>query len=85
MLLTFVAGIGSLALPGVASIMGLPAEWLLGYMVVVAQYLAGLPWALTTLEIQGWVVWAAYAAIAAVCAYLWRVTKYDLRDSNIVE
>lgn len=85
MLLTFVAGVGVLIAPFTAGFIGLPAEWLLGYMTVVAQYLAGLPWAQTALEIQSWMAWAAYGVIVAVCVWLWRVTKHDLRDNNIVE
>lgn len=85
MLLTFAAGIGAILIPSAAGVIGLPAEWLLGYMTWVAQYLAGLPWAQTTMSIQPWMTWAAYGVIAGVCMYLWRVTKYDLRDSNIVE
>lgn len=85
MLLTFVAGIGVMIAPFVAEIVGLPAEWLLGYMTAVAQYLAELPWAQTTLAVQPWMAWAAYALIAALCIWLWRATKHDLRDSNIVE
>jgi competence protein ComEC len=85
MLLTFIGGIGAIATPGLATIIGLPAQWLLTYMTTVAQYVAGLSWAQTTVEIQGWMVWVAYAAIAVICMYLWRVTKYNLRDANIIE
>lgn len=85
MLLTFVAGIAGVMMPGIASVIGLPAEWLLGYMVWTAQYVANLPWALTVVEVQPWMVWVAYGLIVAVCVYLWRATKYDLSQANIVE
>lgn len=85
MLLTFVAGVGAILLPGFATIIGLPADGLLSYMVAVIHYFAGLSWAQTTITIQLWMVWAAYGVIIAVCLYLWRATKYDLRSSNIVE
>ena len=85
MLLTFAAGIGVLIVPPLAAVIGLPAQWLLTYMTATAQYLAGLPWAQTVIEIPVWAVWAAYGGIVALCLYLWRATKYDLRDSNIVE
>ena len=85
MLLTFIAGIAALVAPPLATIVGLPAQWLLTYMTTVAQYLAGLPWAQTIMEIPAWSVWIAYALIVAVCVYMWRITKYNLRDSNIVE
>ncbi len=85
MLLTFIAGVGVLVAPGVASLIGLPASWLLQYMVEVARYLAGVPWAQTALEVNGYVAIGAYIGLVALCIYLWRVTKYDLRESNIVE
>lgn len=85
MLLTFLAGIGAVFTPFLSGIVGLPAELLLGYMVLVAEYFAGLPWAQSTLEISPWMAWAAYAVIAGMCVYLQRATKYDLKDVNIVE
>jgi len=85
MLLTFVGGIGAVIAPSIATIIGLPAQWLLTYMTTVAQYVAGLSWAQTTVEIQGWMLWVAYAAIVLICVYLWRATKYNLRDANIIE
>ncbi len=85
MLLVFVTGVCELTLPGIAAIIGAPAQWLLTYMTSVVHYFAGLPWAQTVLEIQAWMVWLAYAVIIGVCIYLWRATKYDLSESNIVE
>jgi competence protein ComEC len=85
MLLTFVAGIGALAIPSLASFVGLPAQWLLAYMTTVIHYFAGLSWAQTVLTITPWVVAVAYTAIAGLCVYLWRATKYNLRDANMVE
>lgn len=85
MLLTFVAGIGALIVPGTAEMIGMPASALLHYMTTVAQFFAGLPWAQTQITINGWVVAVAYGFLAAVCLYVWRKTRYNLRDSNIVE
>jgi len=85
MLLTFIAGIGTLVVPSFAWVAGLPAQYLLFYMTSVTEYLAGLPWAQMELEIAGWMAVLAYAVIVAACIYAWRVTRYDLRDSNIVE
>lgn len=85
MILTFGAGIGAIVAPGLAHVVGLPAEWLLGYMVQVTEYLAGLSWAQTIVTIQPWVVWVAYVVIGGVCLYVWRVTHFDLREANIVE
>jgi len=85
MLLTFIAGISGLAFPQVAVIIGAPASWLLGYMINVAQYLSHLSWATSKLELNMVAVMICYVVIIGVCVYLWRVTKYDLRDANIVE
>ena len=85
MLLTFIAGVGSLFLPAVAGIIGMPATWLLHYMVSVTEYLASLPWATSNVQLLWWGLVICYAIIAGVCFYMWRVTKYNLRDSNLVE
>lgn len=85
MLLTFVSGIGAIAAPSIAVAISAPAQWLLTYMTIVIQYFAELPWAQTIVSVQPWMVWLAYAVIIAVCIYLWRATKHDLKESNIVE
>jgi competence protein ComEC len=85
MLLTFIAGIGAIAMPGMASIIGMPAQWILTYMTSVVQHFANLSWAQAVVTIQPWIVWAAYVLIVVICVYLWRKTKYDLKDSNLVE
>jgi competence protein ComEC len=85
MLLTFIAGIGALVFPAWAMIIGLPATWLLGYMIGVARYMSALPWASTTIEFSPWMVSVCYVVIIGVCVWLWRITKYDLRNANIVE
>lgn len=85
MVLTFIAGIGAIIIPSLAWLFGLPAQLLLQYMTAVIEYFAGLPWALSVVEINPWMVWLSYAAIIAICIYLQRVTRYNLRDSNLVE
>lgn len=85
MLLTFIAGVGALLVPGLAGLIGMPAAWLLEYMTAAAHYLAGLPWAVSSATINGVIVVASYGAIAVFCGYMsWR-TKYNLREANIVE
>lgn len=85
MLLTFVAGGGALIIPGAAMIIGMPADWLLQYMIEVASYSAALPWAQTTLQISETAVIAFYILLALVCIYMGRMTKTALREVNIVE
>ena len=85
MLLTFIAGVGSLILPTIGGIISLPATWLLTYMVSVTEYLASLPWVSSTVQLTWWMVAIYYVILASICVYMWRVTKYNLRDSNLVE
>lgn len=85
MLLTFIAGVGALLVPNAATIIGQPAEWLLGYMTNTAQYFAGLPWAQGEIEISWWHMALAYLAIIVACVYMQHATKLHLRDTNLVE
>jgi competence protein ComEC len=85
MLLTFIAGLGSLFIPGIATFIALPATWILGYSVSVTEYLASLPWVSSTVNLTWWGVGLCYLVIIGVCIYMWRVTKFNLRDTNLVE
>ena len=85
MLLTFIAGIAGAVIPFAATVISLPATWLLGYMINVVNYFAGLPWAVTVVNIGIVGVVVCYFVIALVTIYLWRATKYNLRDVNLVE
>lgn len=85
MLLTFIAGIGAILLPGFATVIAWPAQALLAYMIEVVRYFASLSWAQTVVQIQPWVVWVSYAVILLTCIYLGRITKYNLRDTSIVK
>lgn len=85
MLLTFFAGLGALLMPAFATLFGFPAQGLLAYMTNTAEYLAALPWAQGELEITPWHMLGAYIVIISLCVYMQYATKYNLRDSNIVE
>jgi competence protein ComEC len=86
MLTTFIAGISGLMLPGVvAEILGYPAAAILGYMVKVAEFMGGLPWAVQDMKIEPWVAVISYVMIGAICIYMKLATKYDLRSSSLVE
>lgn len=85
MLLTFVAGVSGLMVPAVANILGMPAQWLLQYMTAVAHHLSTIPWAQTDIKISGWMVGVVYVCLVIICVYIWRKTKFNLRDSNIIE
>jgi competence protein ComEC len=85
MLLTFISGIAALVAPAVAELVGMPATWLLGYMTHTAQFLAELPWSQTKLTIEWWVGGIYYLMLFAACFGMQRVTKFSLRETNIVE
>ncbi len=86
MLLVFITGIGSLLFPSfIAHYLSLPAIWLLKYMTFLINQLADFPWSVSTVKF-GYVACAVFYTIIIVAGvYLWRVTKYNLRDSNLVE
>lgn len=85
MLLVFVAGLAAIVAPATAQIVGLPASWLLGYMVHVAEWFAGLDWAQTKVDVQWWQIALIYIAIIGFGVWMWRATKLNLRDQSIVE
>ncbi len=84
MLLTFIAGVGSLVLPMFATIIGLPAQWLLAYMVWVTEYFAGLPWAQTIVNAAWWVIIVVYACLVIAVLYMWWATHFNFRSVNVV-
>lgn len=86
MLLTFVAGVASLILPIViASVIATPAIWVLKYMMFVADYLSNLPWAMSEVKFT-WLLAAVYYLFVIIfCVYISRVTKFNLRETNLVE
>lgn len=85
MLLTFIAGVGGLILPGFAKFIGLPALWLLKYMIEVIRKFADLPWAVSVVKIEIWSVLIYYLILICFCLYMSHSTKYKLRDTNLVE
>ncbi len=70
MLLTFVSGLGAMIVPTMATIIGLPATWLLGYMIGVAEYLSKLGWAISAVQLSSIGVSIRYGFIVVVCVYL---------------
>lgn len=75
MLLTFIAGIGAVIVPGAAAWVGLPADWLLKYMVWVTKTFAGFDWATSIVTIGPGTALAAYAVMVGACLYMWRATR----------
>lgn len=85
MLLTFVSGLGGLLMPSFAVLIGKPATYLLRYMVIVTDYLSNLPWVTSVVKLSWLGVMLCYVVIVGLCLYMWRATRYNLRDSNLVE
>jgi competence protein ComEC len=85
MLLTFLTGVVGLVAPNFADIAGLPATWLLQYMILVAETLADVPWAQTAITPAGWMVAGYIIVLVVVCFYMQRKTQFSLRGVNIVE
>jgi len=85
MLFIALGGFGSVAVPFVAPVIALPAIALLSYMIWIIQYVANLPWAQTSLAIGPETVLAYYLILIAASFWMWRSTKYNLRDANIIE
>lgn len=85
MLATFIAGVGGLAFPGIATIFGAPATFLLSYATGLINYFASLPWASSAVNINILGLATIYLLIAIICIWMWHKTRYNLRDTNLVE
>lgn len=85
MLLTFIAGIGGILLPPLASVIGMPAEAILSYMTQTILFVGEIPWALQdiTLGIFGGVI--LYSILISGTIYLWWKTRLDLAKTSLVE
>lgn len=85
MVLTFVTGLTGYISGAFAIVFGLPAQWLLDYMIGVAMYTASLSWSITEIDLPLWGAVACFVVIAIVGWWMWRATGYRLRDASIVE
>jgi competence protein ComEC len=85
MLFTFLAGIFAMILPPLAAVIALPAQWLLSYIIKVAEVVASFPGSLNQVEFPAYLMVLAYSALAIVIFYLWHKTKFDFRNNYLVE
>lgn len=85
MLLVFMTGISTLAIAPLGELLGAVSTWLLQYMIWVAELFAGVPWALLEVRLRPAAAIGMYVALILGCLYIWRVTHYSLRDTNLVE
>lgn len=82
MLLTFIAGIGGLVLPGLAGFIGFPATFILRYSTTVIEKIANLPNAQNELKFNLPLMLASYILMGAIITYLKRRTNYDFRRQD---
>ena len=85
MLLTFIAGIAGLVVPGAASLFGLPATFILKYMTAVVARVADLPGAQGDITVSLGIVVLLYLCILLAIWWLKRVTLYDFRQPEPFE
>ncbi len=85
MLLTFIAGVGTLLFGAAAAIFGFPAYLLLTYMVKTTEFFAGLSWAKTDITVGPFALVLMYAALIGFMLFMWWRTRLNLRDTNLVE
>lgn len=82
MLLTFICGIWSIVGLPFLFLVGVPTQFLLGYMTTVATYVSELSWAQSDIAVDAW-VWGVYVlVIAGACVWMWRATHHDLRGTD---
>ena len=85
MLLVSIAGIGGLLVPGIATVIGWPAQILLGGMVKVIEWCANIPWAQSQPNWQWWALVIYVLIVAGIVWYMkWR-TKFNLYTTNLVQ
>jgi len=85
MILTFGAGLAGVLLPGISAIVGLPAQIVLTYMTLTAQYVGGLSWATQAVQISPFTAILMYGAIIAASIYMYWRTRLKLEQTSLVE
>lgn len=85
MLLTFLTGFAGIFSAGLAELIGLPASAVLVYMVNVIDFFAQIEWAQSIITVGPWFSWVAYTLIIITSIYLWRSTRTNLEQNNIIE
>lgn len=84
MLGTFIVGMVALTVPSLAELVAWPVTQLLAYMTTVAETLAGLPWAQWQVQPAWWLVAGYCLVLVIACIIMQRITKYRLRETNLV-
>jgi competence protein ComEC len=79
MMLTFGAGIAGLLAPGIATFVGMPANFVLGYMIKTIGYISNLPNAKSEIAFVIPTLVSSYIALIFVMFILWYKTKHKFR------
>ncbi|MFZ1258774.1 MAG: ComEC/Rec2 family competence protein [Candidatus Saccharimonas sp.] len=85
MLATFVAGLAAVVSSGFGYIVALPAQYMLDAMLAVIHWTSEIEWAQLQVALPSWGVWVWYILLALACYYMYRVTKFSLRSTSVVE
>lgn len=85
MLLVFVTGIFALILPIVAPVFGFLAYMILNYMTSVVSLFSQIPNATTEIKLGSIGVIIFYTVLILIGLYLWKVTKHDFKNDNLIE
>ena len=85
MLLTFIAGVTSWILPGIAEIVAWPAQKLLDYIIWVSAQVSKLPNAVHEVELSIFGLLALFGVVILVMFYMQRRTKHSFRENNVIE
>lgn len=85
----FIAGVSALIAPTIALLAAYPTSYLLGFIIIVAEYFAALPFATVIAPaFSPWLVPLMYLLMGALVHFYPRLTSREsdeLRDWNIVE
>jgi competence protein ComEC len=79
MMLTFVAGIAGLLTPGIATFIGMPANFVLSYMIKTISYIANLPNAKNEIVFMLPTMVGTYIILVFIIFLLWYKTKHRFR------
>lgn len=81
MLLTFFAGLAGLIAPGIAPLLGQPANIVLHYSTSAIGYIANLPGAKSEINFSINALTAGYVILMITAFFLWRKTQHNFRRS----
>lgn len=85
MALVFLLGFAGFFGPIAGAVMALPTKTLIDYIIKVANILSDLPWASQSISISLHQSVFFYLFILIFTTYLWSVTRYKLRNVNLIE